>query len=56
LNDLKDNVLGSLGISQISKYLKSQEPSKIWEDELPIDSIEITLKGPGNSIGKIKNS
>jgi hypothetical protein len=40
----------------IQRYLndlkKSQEPSNIQEDELPGDSIERTLKIPGNSIGK----
>jgi hypothetical protein len=38
LNDLKNN----------------QEPSKIREDEIHGDSIEKTLKGPSNSIEKIK--
>jgi hypothetical protein len=42
----------------IQRYLneikKIQEPSNIWEDELPSDSIERTLKIPGNSIGKIQ--
>jgi hypothetical protein len=36
--------------------LKNQEPSNIQEDELHGDSIEITLKCPGNSIGKIQKS
>jgi hypothetical protein len=44
----------------IQRYLndlkKSQEPSNIQEDELPGDSIERTLKCPGNSIGKIQES
>jgi hypothetical protein len=44
----------------IQRYLndlkKIQEPSKIWEDELPGDSIERTLKCPDNSIGKIQES
>jgi hypothetical protein len=56
LNDLKDNVLGSLGTSQILESLKNQEPSNIWEDELPGDSIERTLKFLDNSIGKIQKS
>jgi len=33
---------------------KKQEPPKIWENELPGDSIERILKCPGNSIGKIQ--
>jgi hypothetical protein len=35
---------------------KNQEPSKIREDELLGNSIEKTLKGLGNSTGKIKKS
>jgi hypothetical protein len=35
---------------------KSQEAQNIWENELPGDSIERTLKIPGNSIGKIQKS
>ena len=53
LNDLKDNVLGYLDTIQIPKYLKSQEPSNIREIEL---SIEIILKFPCNSIGKMQES
>jgi hypothetical protein len=32
----------------------SQEPSKLLEDELPGDSIKITLKFSSNSIGRIQ--
>jgi len=44
----------------IKRYLDDlkniQEQSKIQEDELPSDSIERTLKFPGNSIEKFQES
>jgi len=52
LNELEDNVLGSLCTSQILEPLKNQEPN-IQEDEF---SIKRSLKYPGNSIGKIHES
>jgi hypothetical protein len=55
LNDLKDNVPRYLGTSQISKYLKSQEPSNIQEDELPGDSIERNLECLATPLERFQN-
>jgi hypothetical protein len=44
----------------IQRYLndlkKIQEPSNIWEDELPSDSIKKNMKCSCNSIGKIQET
>jgi hypothetical protein len=56
LNDVKDNIPGYLGKSQISEYLKNKEPSNICEDEIPRNSIELTFEFLRNYIGKIAKS
>jgi hypothetical protein len=55
LNDLKDNVLGYLGTSQISEYLKNQEPSNIWEDELPMIPLKELLNSLATPLERFKN-